>query len=137
MAIETGRIPAGLRSAMTALAGAAAELAVLIRRGGDLGAAVGTNADGDGQKALDVIADGMFCTALRGAGVRWLASEEQEQALELDPQGSLAVAIDPPDRYSHHDPKFFTGPTFSTYPALPTRPAQLLPPTTPDFWARL
>ena len=30
MAIETGRIPAGLRPAMTALAGAAAELAVLL-----------------------------------------------------------------------------------------------------------
>ncbi|ARC36942.1 class 1 fructose-bisphosphatase [Paracoccus yeei] len=129
MAIETGRIPAGLRPAMTALAGAAAELAVLIRRGGDLGAAVGTNADGDGQKALDVIADEMFCTALRGAGVRWLASEEQEQALALDPQGSLAVAIDPLDGSSNIDTNVSIGTIFSIYPAEDTAEASFLRPT--------
>ena len=71
----------------------------------------------------------MFCTALRGAGVRWLASEEQEQALALDPQGSLAVAIDPLDGSSNIDTNVSIGTIFSIYPAEDTAEASFLRPT--------
>lgn len=128
MAIDTARIPAELRPVMQALAGGAAQLALLIRRGGDLGAAVGTNAGGDGQKALDVMADDLFRDALAGAGVRWLASEEQDQAIELDPAGTLAVAVDPLDGSSNIDTNVSIGTIFSIYPAEATADASFLRP---------
>ena len=51
---------------------------------GDLGGTHGENADGDGQKALDLIADRLF-RAAAGAASRWYASEEQETALSSTP----------------------------------------------------
>lgn len=48
--IDAGRIPTEFAALMQAIAGAGATLAGIIRRGGDLGAAVGINADGDGQR---------------------------------------------------------------------------------------
>ena len=126
--IQTDRIPPHLRPAMQALAEAGARLAAIIRRGGDLAQPVGTNADGDGQKALDVIADDLFCQTLAGAGVRWLASEEQEQAVALDPEGTLAVAIDPLDGSSNIDTNVSIGTIFSIYPAEATAEASFLRP---------
>lgn len=125
-------IPAEYQDVVDRIARVAAGLARRIARDGideRLAEARGTNADGDGQKALDVIADEMFCTALRGAGVRWLASEEQEQALALDPQGSLAVAIDPLDGSSNIDTNVSIGTIFSIYPAEDTAEASFLRPT--------
>ena len=66
-------------------------------------AASGQNSDGDRQMALDVIADEAFRTALAGTGVRWYASEELEDVAGLDPDGDLAVAIDPLDGSSNID----------------------------------
>ncbi|WP_199257763.1 class 1 fructose-bisphosphatase [Paracoccus binzhouensis] len=126
--IDSERIPEGLRPVMQALAGAGAGLARLIRRGGDLGAPVGTNADGDGQKALDLLADDLFHHALAGVGVRWFASEEQEEALALDPQGALALALDPLDGSSNIDTNLTIGTIFSIYPAEATAEASFLRP---------
>lgn len=126
--IDTGRIPLELRPVMQAIAEAGAALAAIIRRGGDLGAAVGTNAGGDGQKALDVMADDLFRDALAGAGVRWFASEEQDEAVELDPEGRLALAIDPLDGSSNIDTNVSIGSIFAIYPAEASAEASFLRP---------
>lgn len=126
--IDTGRIPTELHTVMQALAKAGAQLAQTIRRGGDLGSLVGTNTDGDSQKALDVMADDLFLTALKGAGVRWMASEEQDQAVQLNDQGAFAVAIDPLDGSSNIDTNVSIGTIFSIYPAEDTAEASFYRP---------
>lgn len=130
--IDTRHIPERLRPAMAALAQAGRELAGIIRRGenGDqaLGAEVGTNSDGDGQKALDVQADQLFLDALRAAGIRWHASEEQEDAQELNPAGDLAVALDPLDGSSNIDTNVSVGTIFSIFPAADSASASFLRP---------
>ncbi|QDL92786.1 class 1 fructose-bisphosphatase [Paroceanicella profunda] len=99
-----------------ALGGVAVEVSRLIARGGlssSLGAAVGRNSDGDGQKALDMIADDAFAACLPGTGVRWLVSEEREGVTEIDPSGTLALAIDPLDGSSNIDVNVSIGTIFS------------------------
>ncbi len=79
--IETEHIPVALRPVIGALCRIGSELSVQIARGPleeRLGAELGSNADGDTQKALDVIADKAFARALTGTGVRHYASEERE-----------------------------------------------------------
>lgn len=85
--------------------------------GSVLDAAVGTNSDGDGQKALDVIADEAFAKRLSQTPVRWLASEEREEVTDLNPTGSLAVAIDPLDGSSNIETNVSIGTIFSILPA--------------------
>lgn len=103
------------------LAAPAADLADLIRRGplaGPLGAATGiANADGDGQKALDAVADERFRAALQAAGVAAIISEEQDEPEILRPEGGLAVAIDPLDGSSNIDTNVSIGTIFSILPA--------------------
>ena len=50
---------------------------------------MGTNSDGDGQKQLDVIADEIFFTSLKDAGVGFYASEERETIETLNEDGDL------------------------------------------------
>lgn len=137
--IDTSHIPAKLRPVMAAMARAGQELATMIRRGdrggATLGAAVGTNADGDGQKALDVAADRLFQDALQGLGVRWLASEEQDEAQLLDPAGDLAIAIDPLDGSSNIDTNVSIGTIFSILPAMADADATFLRPGTDQIAA--
>jgi len=93
-------MPSELHGILEALAHVGVALNRTIRRGalgGSLGAAVGENTDGDQQKALDVLADDAFADALRGTGVRYYASEEQDVVVELDAGGKYALAIDPLD----------------------------------------
>jgi len=106
---------------MDRLAAVSAEIARRIARGGideDLAGARGTNADGDGQKALDVIADDAFRTALEGTAVKFYASEEQDHAVPLNPEGTLALAIDPLDGSSNINANVSIGTIFAVYPAL-------------------
>lgn len=110
--------PDGLTAAMDALCSVGIRLSKQIARGalgGDLGAAVGDNFGGDQQKALDVIADEEFSAALTGAGVRFYASEEQDDVVELDSSGSLALAIDPLDGSSNIDVNVSIGTIFSIF----------------------
>jgi fructose-1,6-bisphosphatase I len=106
---------------INAIAEAAVGVAGIIRRGpleGALGAATGSaNQDGDGQKALDLIADERFVSGLKGAGVLGLVSEENDGPLPLDPSGKLVVAIDPLDGSSNIDTNVSIGTIFSLYPA--------------------
>lgn len=112
-------IPDRLAPVMAALCTVAADLSKLIARGplgGALGASVGSNTDGDDQKALDLMADDAFATALTGTGVRWYASEEQETVAEIDPAGTLALAIDPLDGSSNIDVNVSIGTIFGIQP---------------------
>ncbi|HGG05110.1 MAG TPA: class 1 fructose-bisphosphatase [Aliiroseovarius sp.] len=120
-AIDT--LPPGLAPDLTdsiqRLASAATKLARRIARGGldeNLAGTEGENAGGDQQKALDVIADQSFMNALKGSAVRYYASEEQDQVVELNPGGSLALAIDPLDGSSNIDTNVSIGTIFGIYP---------------------
>ncbi|MGB0960739.1 MAG: class 1 fructose-bisphosphatase [Halocynthiibacter sp.] len=113
-------IPENLRPAMGALCDVGVNLAHTIAKGAigqSLGNEVGENSDGDGQKALDVLADDEFAAALKGSGVRWYASEEQESVVEIDTDGTLALAIDPLDGSSNIDVNVSIGTIFSIYDA--------------------
>lgn len=106
------------RDVLGALASVGMDLARLISRGplgGTLDAAVGTNSDGDGQKALDVMADEAFAAAFVKAPVRWLASEEREEIDSLNPAGTLGVAIDPLDGSSNINANVSIGTIFSVF----------------------
>jgi fructose-1,6-bisphosphatase I len=123
------RIPAELRPLMGVLAGCGVELARRIAKGEvDNGHSVelGSNSDGDQQKPLDVIADELFASALVGAGVRWYASEEREEVIEMDQGGAYGLAIDPLDGSSNIDVNVSIGTIFSIMPALDDGEASFL-----------
>ncbi|MBW0158308.1 class 1 fructose-bisphosphatase [Sedimentimonas flavescens] len=113
-------IPTALLPAISALCSVGRSLSRQIARGplgASLGRNVGTNTGGDGQKALDVLADTAFAAALSGTGVRYFASEEREEIVELEPTGHLALAIDPLDGSSNIDVNVSIGTIFSIYEA--------------------
>ena len=114
-----------------ALADTARTIAAEIAAGpvhGSLAAAVGANAGGDRQIALDVSADRAFARALAGVSVRWYASEEREDVISLQPDGRYAVAIDPLDGSSNLAVNLSVGSIFSIYPAGATGAASFLRP---------
>ncbi len=116
-AVPDGTDPA-LAKVVARIAGVSANLARRIARGGvdeDLAGTLGTNTDGDTQKALDVIADDAFAAALTDAGVRYYASEEQEAVAELNPTGAFGVAIDPLDGSSNIDTNVSIGTIFGIH----------------------
>lgn len=124
-------IPEPLRPLMQALCDVAADLALTVACGplaGALGAEVGANSDGDNQKALDVMADDAFATAVRGTGVRWYASEERENVIGIDADGTLALAIDPLDGSSNIDANVSIGTIFSIRDAQDAAEASFLRP---------
>lgn len=124
-------IPAELAPVISALCAVGIDLAGIIARGPlgqSLGHAVGENAGGDGQKALDVLADDMFEAALRETSVRWYASEEQEGVLALNPEGRYALAIDPLDGSSNIDVNVSIGTIFSVFEAKDDAEASFLRP---------
>ena len=129
--IDCATIPEGLRPVLSALSAVAAEVNEMIAIGplGDaLGAAVGENTDGDQQKALDVLADNMFASALRPAKVRFYASEERDTVDALNQAGSYAIAIDPLDGSSNIDTNVSIGTIFSIYDAEENADASFLRP---------
>jgi len=129
---DTADIPAELMPVMLALADVSEKLAQTIADGplaGDLAAAVGTNLGGDGQKALDLIADDAYMVALKDTQVRWYASEEQDDVVELNGAGNLALAIDPLDGSSNIDVNVSIGMIFSIFPAVEDKDASFLRPS--------
>ncbi|PJE27905.1 D-fructose 1,6-bisphosphatase [Pseudooceanicola antarcticus] len=130
-AIDPAHIPAKLFPVIDALCTTGAEVSRIIARGPlgqALGAGVGENSDGDQQKALDVLADEMFEAGLRGAGVRYYASEEQEEVLSLVEGGTYAVAADPLDGSSNIDVNVTIGTIFSIFEAAGDANASFLRP---------
>lgn len=125
-------VPAELMPVMVALCQVSEKLAQTIADGplaGDLAAAVGTNLGGDGQKALDLIADDAYAAALKDTMVRWYASEEQDEVVELNPKGNLALAIDPLDGSSNIDVNVSIGMIFSIFDAVDDPNDSFLRPT--------
>ncbi len=123
-AIDTASMPDNLAPVMTALANVAVTLSRTIARaelarheGAGLGAEVGQNLGGDGQKALDVLADQAYEAALRRTDTRFYASEEQDEAIELNQSGRFAVALDPLDGSSNIDVNVSIGTIFSIFEA--------------------
>ncbi len=113
-------MPQALHPIMEALAIVGVELCRTIKRGalgGSLGEAVGQNTGGDQQKALDLMADDAFMAALKGAGVRYYASEEQDDVVVIDEGGKYALAIDPLDGSSNIDVNVSIGTIFSIFEA--------------------
>ena len=117
---DKSRIPDELQGIMEALAVVGAELCRTIKRGalgGSLAAAVGENTGGDQQKALDLLADDAFAAALKGTGIKYYASEEQDDVVEIDTDGKYALAIDPLDGSSNIDVNVSIGTIFSIFEA--------------------
>jgi len=113
-------IPTALQPIMRALCEVGINLSRVIQRGplgGALGAEVGENTGGDAQKALDVMADEAFSDRLRDADVRFFASEEQDDVVELNARGRFAIAIDPLDGSSNIDVNVSIGTIFSIFEA--------------------
>jgi fructose-1,6-bisphosphatase I len=106
-----------------ALAGVARQIGALIAKGplgGALGADTGAvNADGDRQKQLDEVANAMVLAALKTTSTAYFASEEEDAILTLDPNGRLAVAVDPLDGSSNIDVNVSIGTIFSIFAASP------------------
>ena len=104
------------------LAKAAIQVAEVVSLGyiaGAPDATVGaTNSDGDAQKRLDITANEIFVNALRNAPVAAVLSEELNSPLCLDPDATLAVAIDPLDGSSNIDANVSIGTIFAVFPAL-------------------
>jgi len=108
--------------AMLGMADAAVTLSELIGRpplDGRLGTGTGTaNSDGDNQRKLDVVAEDIFSSALRKVSVASYLSEEVEAPVVLNPDGLLAIAIDPLDGSSNIDVNAPIGTIFSIFPAV-------------------
>jgi fructose-1,6-bisphosphatase I len=100
------------------LADAALEVSERVTRGplaGNMSAICGTNTDGDNQKVLDVLTNKIFSRALEGAPVSILGSEEVEEAVVLDADAPLVVAMDPLDGSSNIQTNVTIGTIFSIY----------------------
>lgn len=118
--VDKSHMPVELHPIMEALARVGSELCRTIKRGplgGSLGAAVGENTGGDQQKALDLMADDAFAAALKGCGLRYYASEEQDDVVVIDEGGKFALAIDPLDGSSNIDVNVSIGTIFSIFEA--------------------
>ncbi|MCS0495828.1 class 1 fructose-bisphosphatase [Ancylobacter sp. MQZ15Z-1] len=102
-----------------ALADAGRALAELLAAGplaGGLAEVRGFHADGDSQKELDLVADELVREALAAAPVALLGSEEMDEPVELNPAGTLAVAVDPLDGSSNIDTDLSVGTIFTILP---------------------
>ena len=75
-----------------------------------------TNAGGDVQKPLDIVADQMFLDAAKASAIAVYGSEEQDAAVVIDPAAPLALAIDPLDGSSNIDTNVSIGTIFSLLP---------------------
>ena len=116
------------------LAEAAKSITEVIKHNGiqsDLGEDVGAeNADGDVQKALDVLAEEIIIERLRKTSVAYVLSEEREEALPFRdadelfkvPISDIIVAIDPMDGSSNIDVNVTVGTIFSLMPMMGTEP---------------
>ena len=109
-------------ASVRALAVVAVELSATIAQPdstAQLGAVRGsTNADGDDQKKLDVLADEMIAAALAAVDhVAAYLSEERDAAIQLHDGGEVIVASDPLDGSSNIDTNVSIGTIFSILPA--------------------
>ena len=107
----------GLAEAVDKIAEVASHLSYFISIGSlshlNLNKETSTNFDGDEQKALDVYADEAYLAAVKDTQIRFYASEEQDEVIDLAGNGNLALAIDPLDGSSNIDTNVSIGSIFS------------------------
>ena len=120
-ATQAGELLQDAEAAVLGLAEASINIAELAAQNGisqtPLGAMTGEeNADGDDQKALDVLADQLIEQALAKTSLFAYLSEEREQPVPLSPSGQLVCACDPLDGSSNIDTNLTIGTIFSLYP---------------------
>ncbi len=85
---------------------------------GLLGATEQENVQGETQKKLDIITNDMLKDALKADGnVRGLASEEEDDVVEVSADGQYLVCFDPLDGSSNIDINSLVGTIFSVLPA--------------------
>ncbi|MGA9573805.1 MAG: class 1 fructose-bisphosphatase [Lysobacterales bacterium] len=109
-----------ITATLEAIADACIEISALVARGplaGKLGASKGNNADGDTQKALDLLANDLLIEALHGAPVSCLVSEELKEPFSINKGAPLFVATDPLDGSSNIDTNVSVGTIFSILPS--------------------
>ena len=128
----------GVGDVVLALCAVGKDLSRTIARGaleGAMGAEVGRNTDGDGQKALDIIADEAFFEEIVKTKVKWFGSEEREEVTAANESGDLALAIDPLDGSSNIDVNVSIGTIFSIFEAKDDANASFLRPGTEQLAA--
>ena len=112
-------LAAATASVILALAKAAVELADVIAAGPLADITVrdtGINTDGDRQTKIDILADALFCEALRAAPVAAVLSEERVLPVAMTDGAPLCVAIDPLDGSANLDNNISVGTIFSIRP---------------------
>lgn len=118
---SAGAADADTVSIIQGLAQAAKDIDHIIRRNGlegDLGSEIGgINADGDSQKALDVRSEEIIIARLKDSGAAALLSEEQDDPIPLNQNGSAIVAVDPLDGSSNISVNVTIGTIFSILPS--------------------
>lgn len=124
LATWAGTDPArqGIASAVAAIAAGGVTLSGLIADGplaGELSAERGENADGDAQKELDVRSNDIIVENLKATPVAYVGSEEADEPIILDPNGTVVVTMDPLDGSSNIDTNVSIGTIFAIYPTLP------------------
>ncbi len=113
-----------LSKVLVALANASKELASALAsaplRGSELlGAAGGSNASGDSQQKLDVVANDIFKRHLTECGgVKYYASEEDDTPVVLNVDGGYVVCIDPLDGSRNIACNVPVGSIFGVYRAI-------------------
>jgi fructose-1,6-bisphosphatase I len=110
-------------AAIGAIAAASVELAGMIAASPLADATAGeraSNASGDDQKPLDVLAEAHFVSALSGLDVAGVCSEESADPIPLTTGGAIVVSLDPIDGSSNIDINAPIGTIFSILPALPS-----------------
>ncbi|RUP07983.1 class 1 fructose-bisphosphatase [Hyphomicrobium sp.] len=123
-----------LAPVISALEEAGRKLCKLIARGHHAGALAdcvkADNGAGDAQKKLDIIAHQIVLEALSEAPIAWLASEECEESVSINPGALFSIAIDPLDGSSNIETNAPIGTIFSILPSSPdgTAAATLLQP---------
>ncbi|PZQ15053.1 MAG: class 1 fructose-bisphosphatase [Ancylobacter novellus] len=112
---------ADVAKTVLAMCEAGRRIAAIVGRGaleGNMAEAIGGNAGGDTQKALDVRTHEMTLEALKDAPVARVGSEEAEEVAVLDESRPLAVAMDPLDGSSNIETNVSIGTLFGVLPNI-------------------
>ncbi|WP_246054858.1 fructose-bisphosphatase class I [Paracoccus gahaiensis] len=117
--LETRLIPTRFRPVLEAIAQASGTLSDRIRRGGEMAEAAAPSS---------AAAEALFTATLRGAGVRWLSTPLRPEPQALQPDGALAVALDPLEGASGIEANIPAGTIFAIFAAGDTSEASFLRP---------
>ena len=116
---RSGAVDSELVVLLSCIASACKRISSLVARApivGLTGVAGTSNASGDGQKPLDILANDCFIEAVRGSGrCSVLVSEEEDAPVLLSSTGGYICTFDPIDGSSNLDAAVPTGAIFGIY----------------------